>query len=382
MELKRGRNCVGFSYSQAPSKPKLQLGREMNLITKLELGFTFTKLELGFTFIKMKRPFKILGTGTFYPENIVTSTALETKYGLPNGWSERYSGVKFRHHVIKETNAFLGARALEKALAKANLKTNEIDLLISASATYDYPLPNQSSLIKHELKDSENTDFSCVDIDATCLSFVAAMDYASRFLDGERYRNIAIVSSEIASNGLNPENWETLTLFGDGAAAMILSYDESGESGAIHYDMKTYAEGAYNTIIKGGGNAYFFKDNPYSPELHSFKMEGRNLLRMAKQKVPIFMADFFQNLDTNLENVDFIIPHQASKMGIFLFEQLYQFKEGQVLKNLAEKGNCIAASIPTVFCENYENGTIKKGNTVFLSGTAAGFSIGGILIRV
>jgi 3-oxoacyl-[acyl-carrier-protein] synthase-3 len=330
----------------------------------------------------MKRPFKILGTGTFYPESIIYSSDLEAKYGLPNGWSERYSGVAFRHHVTTETNAFLGARALEKALKKANLETNQIDLLISASATYDYPLPNQSSLIKHELKDSTNTDFPCVDIDATCLSFVAAMDYASRFIDGETYRNIAIVSSEISSNGLNPDSWETLTLFGDGAAAMILSYDESGESGAIHYGMKTYAEGTYNTIIKGGGNAYFFKDNPYSPELYSFKMEGRNLLRMAKQKIPIFMADFFQNLEVDIEDIDFIIPHQASKMGIFLFERLYNFREGQMLQNIAQKGNCIAASIPTIFCDNYENGTIKKGDTVFLTGTAAGFSIGGILIRV
>ena len=233
------------------------------------------------------KPFKITGAGTYYPKNIVQSNDLEAKYGLPIGWSERYSGVKSRHHVTTETNAFLGARALEKALAKANMKVENIDLLISASATYDYPLPNQSSLIKYELSESENTDFPCVDMDATCLSFVAAMDYASRFLDGKSYRNIAIVSSEIASNGLNPDNWETLTLFGDGAAAVILSFDETAESGSINFGMKTYAEGAFNTIIRGGGNAMFFKDNPYSPELHSFKMEGKKLLRMAKQKIPV-----------------------------------------------------------------------------------------------
>ncbi len=332
--------------------------------------------------MKIKRPFKISGTGTYYPENKILSEDWEAQNGLPNGWSEQYSGVKMRHHVTTETNAFLGARALESAFQKANLTINDIDLLISASATYDYPLPNQSSLIKHELEGSNNTDFPCIDIDATCLSFVAAMDYASRFLDGETYRHIAIVSSEIASNGLNPNNWETLTLFGDGAAAMILSFDETGESGAIHYSMKTYSEGVFDTIIEGGGNTRFFKDYPYSTELHSFKMQGRRLLRMAKQTIPVFMSDFFKNLNSTIEDIDFIIPHQASKMGIFLFKQLYSFEEGQVLTNLAEKGNCIAASIPTVFCENYENGTIKKGNIVLLSGTAAGFSIGGILIRV
>lgn len=338
---------------------------------------------LSFTIkIKIMKPFKIIGLGTYYPKNIVKSSDLESKYGLPNGWSERYSGVKVRHHVITETNAFLGARALEKALAKAEMKVDDIDLLISASATYDYPLPNQSSLIKYELTESENTDFACIDMDATCLSFVAAMDYASRFLDGKRYRNIAIVSSEIASKGLNPENWETLTLFGDGAAAMILSFDENAVGGAVHFDMKTYAEGAYNTIIRGGGNALFFKDNPYSPELHSFKMEGKKLLRMAKQKIPVFMNDFFKDLEGTIENVDFIIPHQASKMGVWMFEKLYNFSEGQVLRNLETKGNCIAASIPSVLIENMENGTIQQGHTVLLCGTAAGFSIGGILIKI
>jgi len=328
------------------------------------------------------RPFKIIGTGLYYPQNKVTSKALETKHGLPNNWSKKYSGVVNRHHVTTETNAFLGARALENALENAQLKTSNIDLLISASATYDYPLPNQSSLIKHELKDSGNTDFACIDMDATCLSFVAALDYASRMLDGKTYKNIAIVSSEIASKGLNPENWETLTLFGDAAAAMIIQYDANSNSGIVHYNMKTYTEGTFHTIIKGGGNAYFFKDNPYSADLHSFQMQGKNLLRLAKEKIPIFMSDFFKDLDFGIETVEYIIPHQASKLGVYLFEKLYNFSEGQVLKNLSEKGNCIAASIPSVFIENYQKRQIKSGDAVLLCGTAAGFSIGAALIKV
>ena len=241
---------------------------------------------------------------------------------------------------------------------------------------------NQSSLIKQELINSETTDFACIDMDATCLSFVAALDYAARMLDGESYKNIAIVSSEVASKGLNPDNWETLTLFGDAAAAMIIQFDESAESGIIHYNMKTYTEGTFHTIIKGGGNVYSFKENPYSPVLHSFQMQGKQLLKLAKRKIPIFMTDFFEELEVKIEEIDFIIPHQASKLGVYLFEKLFQFTEGQVLKNLSEKGNCIAASIPSVFIENYQKGIINKGNTVLLCGTAAGFSIGAVLIKV
>jgi len=219
-------------------------------------------------------------------------------------------------------------------------------------------------------------------MDATCLSFVAAIDYASRMLDGKTYKNIAIVSSEIASKGLNPDNWETLTLFGDGAAAMIIQYDDNSESGIVHYNMKTYIEGTFHTIIKGGGNAYFFKDNPYDSELHSFQMQGKNLLRLAKEKIPHFMNDFFKDLDINIEAIDYIIPHQASKLGVYLFEKLYDFSEGQVLKNLSEKGNCIAASIPSVFIEQYQKGIIKSGDSVLLCGTAAGFSIGAALVKI
>ena len=139
------------------------------------------------------------------------------------------------------------------------------------------------------LKNGEKTDFPAIDIDSTCLSFVAALDFASRMLDGKGLKNVLIVSSETASKGLNSDNWETTTLFGDAAAAAIVAYDSKSESLYIKGHQKTYSEGVYDTIIEGGGNIKFFKDHPYSQEMHSFKMNGKKLLRLAKKKIPTFL---------------------------------------------------------------------------------------------
>ena len=326
-------------------------------------------------------PFKITGVGTYLPTNEVPSEQLEESLSIKKGWATRYSGVKVRYHSTHESNAYLGARALENALDHAGMGLADLDLLISAAATYDYPLPNQASMIKVELDGGEQYPFPCIDIDTTCLSFVTALDYAAKSLDPETCRHIAIVSAEISSKGLNPDNWETATLFGDAAAAVIISCNKPGKSGSIKYAMRTYSEGAMNTIIKGGGNKHFFKDHPYDPELHSFSMDGKQLLRLAKKRIPEFMEGFFGGLPFGIEDVDHILPHQASKAGLMAFTSLYNFKEGQVEHNLECRGNCIAASIPSMFCEGVLDGRIREGDLCLLCGTSAGFSIGANLIR-
>ncbi len=326
------------------------------------------------------KPIKILAMGTYLPGR-VSSTEIENRHGIPSGWSEKYSGVSSRHHVTHESNGFMGARAAEHALEKAKMSLKDIDMLISASGTFDYPLPNQASIIKSELSGGDDSDFPAIDIDSTCLSFVAALDFAAKIIDGQRIKTILIVSSEVSSKGLNHNNWETTTLFGDGAAAAIVTYDANFDSLFIKGIQKTYSEGAYLTLIEGGGNVKFFKDHPYNQEMHSFKMEGKKLLRLAKKKIPVFMTEFFSDLPIALEETDAIIPHQGSKMGIHIFEKMYTLKEGQVKKTLSKYGNCIAASIPLTLSDCIDSGEIKRGDICFLSGTSAGFSIGGVLIK-
>ena len=326
------------------------------------------------------KPIKIVAMGKYLPK-AVTSEEIEQKHGLPIGWSHKYSGVDVRHIVTNESNGIMGAKAAEEALEKANMNLAEIDLILCGSGTFDYAIPNQASVIKAEMKEGSKFDTPAIDIDSTCLSFVAALDFAAKILDGKSYKNILIISSEVSSVGINPKNWETLTLFGDGAVAAIVCFDENSESQFIKGGQRTYSDGVYHTIIEGGGIRNHFKDNPYDEDFYSFKMNGRHLLKLARKKVPEFMKWFFSDIPYTIESTDSIIPHQASKLGMSVFTSQYKLRPGQVKQTLHKYGNCIAASIPLTFMDAIENGEIKRGDICMLSGTSAGFSIGGVLIK-
>ena len=188
-----------------------------------------------------------------------------------------------------------------------------------------------------------------------------------------------VVSAEIASKGLNSEDIETYTLFGDAAAAVIVSYDTSFECGAMRYSLKTYAEGAGFTTIKGGGNDFPFSEVSFDPSLHTFQMQGKQLLKAASRRIPEFLDGFFTGIDPS--EVDWVIPHQASKAGLALFHKLGLFPEEKIINTLPQTGNCIAASIPYALVSSIQEGKVKRGDTCLLIGTSAGFSIGAMLLR-
>ena len=330
--------------------------------------------------MNIQRTFSIKGVGQYLPNTIVASSEIEADLGLPKNWINKFLGVESRHIAKEESNSEMGAKALQEALIDAKLKIEDIDCLIGASATFDYIIPNRSSMIKNQFQEAKDLDFPCLDINTVCTSFITAMEYASHLLQTNDYNNIAIVSSEISSKGLNPNNTKTYCLFGDGAAAFILSKTKQ-DAGLIKYKLKTYTESAMHTIIEGGGNKNHPKDHPYDSTLYSFKMEGRSLLKTAKKYLPLFFDDFYNNISANLENTSWIVPHQASKMGLKIMRHLNGDKSNNIVNYLAKYGNCIAASIPLALVQHIKSGKLKENDTCMLIGTSAGMSISGLLLK-
>jgi 3-oxoacyl-[acyl-carrier-protein] synthase-3 len=324
------------------------------------------------------RAFSIKGAGKYLPKTVIPSSEIESELSLPKGYIFKRIGVKSRHVAKEESNTFMAKQALNSALKDANISIKDIDCLIGASATFDYIIPNRSSLIKNAFE--EALDFPCIDINTVCTSFISALDYASLLLSSGDYQNIAIVSSESSSNGLNPNNSETYSLFGDGAAAVIISRTNQ-KSGLIQYKSKTYSEAAKYTIIEGGGNINHSKNTPYDPAMYSFKMQGKKLLKNVKTTLPKYLSQFFKSLTVSLQDVNLIVPHQASKLGIRMLIGLNKNNSTNIVDQLENHGNCIAASIPIALVSSIENKTLKEGDTCFLLGTAAGMTIGGLLFK-
>ena len=324
---------------------------------------------------------RIAGTGKYLPSQVISSSDMEVSLGLPAGWIQRFSGVRERHFANGETNADMAVYALKQAMKHAGMSITDLDMIISASVTFDYILPYQAALVLKGLSEDDDLNIPTLDVHTSCLSFLTALDLASTLLDGKKYRNIAIVSAEVSSTGLNPEEREVYPLFGDGAAAVILSDDSDAQQGVVKSHMSTYPEGYYYSMIKGGGNVYHSKYNVYDPKIFSFTMEGIKLLKLAKRKLPSYFDAFFSDIDISMEDVDVIITHQASKVGLELFRSLYPRLKGILFSNLETHGNCISASIPMCLHDAIEQGVLRKGHSCLLAGTAAGFAIGSMLIK-
>ncbi len=327
-----------------------------------------------------QRAFRIRGVGKYLPKTIVSSGAIERELGLPEGYIYKMVGVKNRHKAVEESNTYMGEQALREALSDAKMNIADIDCLIGASATFDYVIPNRSSLIKNAFKEAHELDFPCIDINTVCASFISALDYASLLLLTEEYNNIAIVSSEKSIKGLNPKDEETYSLFGDGAAAVIVSRTAQN-AGLIKYSSKSYSEGVKYTMIEGGGNLKHPKDFPYAPALYSFKMQGIKLLKNVKSILPKFFSDFFNRENNPMQDVDLIVPHQASKLGLKMLVALNGGKTDNIINQLENYGNCIAASVPMALVTSIKNNRLKEGDTCFLIGTAAGLTISGLLFK-
>ncbi|HBL26023.1 MAG TPA: 3-oxoacyl-ACP synthase, partial [Acidobacteria bacterium] len=165
-----------------------------------------------------RRPLRILGTGSALPAEVLTSAELDRQLGLSPGTVEKRTGVRVRY-VHRGNAAVLGAEAAHRALAAAGLGLDDVDCLIAASGTPDQAMPSNSSLLHRELGLRSIPAF---DIGASCLGFLFALDTVACLIEAGRYRRVLIVSSDVASCGLDWSKLEASGIFGDGAAAAVV----------------------------------------------------------------------------------------------------------------------------------------------------------------
>jgi 3-oxoacyl-[acyl-carrier-protein] synthase-3 len=313
------------------------------------------------------------------PGEAISSDNLEQRIGLQKGWSAYNTGVINRQWSKPGTTVQeLGAKVLEEALIQARLQAQDLDLLLFAGASFDHPVPHNACLIKQKLVKPKGTFFPCFDIDGTCLSFLHALDIAHLYLHHRGMKRVAIVCVELPSSGLNPADPKTYTLFGDAAVAVILEASENeGYQPSPAYIVND-AEGARLAIVPSGGlkNRGIHHSTPL--ESFYFQMNGRQLLTMTMRLLDDFVQNHTQQTGWALPEYDYIIPHQASKIGNEMFMQRYGLREEQVLNTLAERGNCVAASIPLGLVQLWLEGKLRPGTKVLLIGSAAGLSIGAL----
>ena len=329
--------------------------------------------------MQVNLPLKIIGLGRYLPKRVVPSSELEAMCGLSSGWVERRNGVRERRWVTDETSSFMSAQAALEALDEAKLKPNQLDLIINASGTAEQAIPDTGALIQRQLGLGKS-GIPAMTVHNTCLSFISGMDVAANYLKNGRYKNILIASCDVSSCGINPKEPESASLVGDAAAAVVVTHPNEGDKSMIHHaHLKTYGEGAYLTAIMGGGSRLHPRFPNHNPDDDLFHMDGPAVLRMVREVAHEFLEELYPGLSKNLVDIDVVVPHQASKVGLMMLQR-FGWPEEKIMRTIEWLGNCVAASIPSTFYQAVRDGNIQRGQKVLLVGTGAGLSIGGLVL--
>lgn len=323
----------------------------------------------------------ILAIEKYLPKKIVSSEFLDELSNGIKGRIEKNTGVKSRYHISdQESVCEMGVLALQKALKKSNLKPEDIDLLLFSGASFDYPIPHNSVIIKSKIT-NDDVDFPCFDIDSTCLSFLNALDIAHLYLDANRYKRIAIVCSEVASKALSLRDEKVFGLFGDAAVAIIIEKSEKIGYNIKYTNFNNYPSGAMFAHVPIGGVINRGIKSPITDLGYYFKMEGKKLIRLTIQQLDYFILKMEQNIQQKINDFDYIITHQTSKYGNEYFSKKYNLNSNQVIETLSYYGNCISASIP-LGLEKLINSDLKiRKKSILLLGTGAGLSLGAIVLE-
>lgn len=325
----------------------------------------------------------IAGIGRYIPKNKILDTDIDKIGKFKLGSSMKINKVHTRYFASEEeTSTKMAYFSLVEALKNAGLSFSEIDTLISTSAVPEQLMPTNSSLINKEFKVPSHS-LNCFDINASCLGFLQAFILSASLLNNSMYKNIAISSSEIASKGLNWKDIKTCSLFGDGAASMILSKNSSNYSTSkiINYLFKTYSEGADYCKIEAGGTLYNYLTPPPYEDYYCFKMNGKNVFELSTKIIPSFINELFLGTNLSIKDIDLIIPHQASFIGIQYLKQIFEIDDSKIINILPNFGNQVSAALPMAFYEAIISNQLNKGKLALLFGTGAGLSMGGIILR-
>ncbi|MCT0017726.1 3-oxoacyl-ACP synthase [Lactococcus lactis subsp. lactis] len=286
------------------------------------------------------------------------------------------SGTRYRISG-RENHLQLLVESAQDALKKSGMKLDEIDAIVGACAVGLQPIPCTAALVHEQL--SPKRHIPAFDINSTCTSFISAVDIVSSQIASGKYKNVLIVAGDVPSIALNAEDKHSYELFGDGAVSTILSSSQYGK--ILYSNQLTYSKGAHMTQIAGGGTSlpsYHINDN--NRPLYQFHMEGRKVLKLSFDLIDEMMRNVTKDSGIKLDEIDMIIPHQASPALGLVMKKL-GIEKDKYIDIVSEYGNMVSASVPFALHYAIQKERIKRGDKVLLIGTAAGLTTNALLLE-
>lgn len=321
----------------------------------------------------------------YLPEKIITNKDLEADF--PEWDSEKIEnkiGIKERHIAGEtETALDLGYKA---ALGLINeIDKSKIDFLLFCTQSPDYFLPTSACILQEKL--GLNKDIGALDYNLGCSGFVYGLALAKGLIHAEIVSNVLLVTSETYNKHIHKKDKSNRTIFGDGAAATLIT--KSDKEKIFKFDLGTDGNGKNNLIVKNGGirNRKLITTekmdnagNIYSDD--NLFMNGPEIFNFTIEMIPKTINNCLIKNDITLEEIDFVIFHQANKYMLEHLRRKLRIPSEKFYINLEKTGNTVSATIPIALKDCLDKGLIKKGNKVLLSGFGVGYSWASTIIEI
>lgn len=320
---------------------------------------------------------EIIGHGHFLPEKVLTNDDMAKIVETNDEWISTRTGIKSRHIAAKdEYTSDLARRAAEMALKTAGISAQEVDVVILATVTPDNTTPATSAKISAHLGVKPGTP--TFDISAACSGFVYAMTMADNMIRLGQAKTALVISAETLSKITDWTDRNTCVLFGDGAGAVVLRATEgegtSADTGILA--TKIYADGTqYDNLCTLGGVSTTQKAGV-------IWMNGKEVFKFAINGLSQAAEEVMSMGGVKVEEIDWLIPHQANIRIITGVGQKLGLPDEKVVVTIDHQANTSAATIPLALSEYIEAGKIKKGDLIVMNAMGAGFTWGGLLVRL
>ena len=320
---------------------------------------------------------RILGTGSYVPERVLTNPDLERMVATSDSWILERTGIRERRIAAPgEACSDLAVKAAERALESAEIDTADLDLILLATCTGDEPLPSTACLVQERLGAFRS---GACDISAACTGFVYALSVADAYVK-TGMRHVLVIGSEVMSAIIDWSDRSTCILFGDGAGAIVVGPSE-GNRGILSTHL--HSDGNLGELISvpGGGSRHPPSEKMLSEGLQYLKMKGNETFKVAVKTLEDVAREALSANHLSVEDIDVYVPHQANSRILSAVADRLALPIERVIMNIDRYGNTSAASIPLALDEGVREGRIREGHHVMIGAFGGGLTWGSALIR-
>ncbi len=322
---------------------------------------------------------KIIGMGSYVPQKILSNQDLEKMVDTSDEWIVSRTGIKERRIADKEElTSDMAQKASLKALKKANLSSEDIDFILVATLTPDYIFPSTACILQEKLK---ATKAGACDLQAACTGYLYALSVAKALVESGAYKNVLVAASEKLSSIVDYTDRSTCILFGDGAAASVVSLEGKGLS-IEKISLGSDGEQADLLILPGGGSANPTTEDTVAKRMHYIKMAGNEVFKHAVRRMESSSKLCLEALGLSEEDISWLIPHQANERIIDAIAKRFKHLHSErIFKTVKKYGNTSCSSIGLALDELIQKEKIASKENILLTAFGSGFTWGAAVLK-